>query len=413
MEVLKNNIQIALSSIKGNWLRSVLTMLIISFGIMALVGIMTASDALVAALVKNYGTLGTNTFSISPVSATIQSSRGRSSTYYKEFSYKEAMNFKDKFSKKGEVSVSFTAPSSYVIKYQEKETTQNVAIQCIDENFFDVTNRSIEFGRGFKEKDIISSQKNAVVGPEIVTILFNGDNEKAIGEIINIGTRYVKIIGVAESLGSNFDSNQDNTVFIPISLGSNIYARIHTNYDIQVKIDDPTNYLKTIDQSIPVLRAVRKLQIQEENDFEIEKSDALLKEIQKDTSSIRSIVLIIAIITLIGSAVGLLNIMLVSVTERTKEIGIRKAIGASSQVILQQFLVEAIVICILGGIIGIILGILIGNIVSILMKSDFVVPVNWIIIGFVICFIVGIAAGIYPARKAAALDPIDALRYDS
>ncbi len=412
MEILINNIQIALSSIRGNWLRSILTMLIIAFGIMALVGIMTASDALISALVKNYGTLGTGTFSVTPVSQTIESSRAENNTEYKVFTYREASRFKERFAKQGDVSISFSAGGGNTIKYEKEETSPTVSILVIDDNYFLVNNLEIEHGRGFSAQEVATGDKIAVVGAEIVKTLFDGNNEEALGSTINIGRRFVQIVGIAESLGSNFDNNRDNLVYIPLGLGAFVYGSPRTNYNIQVRIDDPTNYATKIDQSIPVLRAVRQLRIQEPNNFEIEKSDALLKEIQQDTASVRNIVLIIAIITLIGSAVGLLNIMLVSVTERTKEIGIRKAIGASSRIILQQFLVEAVVICLIGGIIGIILGIMIGNVVSVLMKSDFVIPFNWIIIGFIICFVVGIVAGIYPAQKAAALDPIDALRYD-
>ena len=312
----------------------------------------------------------------------------------------------------GRVSVSFRVNGNTTVKYKEEKTNPIMQLFGVDENEVYARGHNLEHGRFFNENDVNNASHYTVLGMFIAKALFEDEAEKAIGRIVLVNGYRYKVIGVLEEQGSSMNQNSDKKVMIPLTLAKNIYGSDRTYYDIAVSVNRVDDIDHIIAESIGLMRNARGLKAAEENDFEIGTSEGLMSIIRENTANLRMGAVIIGIITLLGAAIGLMNIMLVSVTERTKEIGIIKAIGATRQAIINQFLIEAVIICQMGGILGIILGMFAGNSVSYIFGGNFIVPWVWIILGIVLCTIVGLISGLYPAMKAARLDPIESLRYE-
>ena len=405
------NIKVALGSIRANGLRSFLTIMIIAMGIMALVAILTAGDAFVFAMSDNFSKMGSNSFSIEPASQTIQSNKGGRVTKRAEaINFDQAMEFYERFN--GQVAISMRATGSATIKYAKEKTNPTISVNGVNNEYLQVSKYNIEEGRGFSNTELQNGINRAILGPDIVKDLFGSELSKAINKTISVGNKKYKVIGVLESMGSSMNQNADRLVFIPLLNAKRTYGTENTNYNISVGVQNPEYIEEAVGETIGIMRGIRRLKTSEDNDFEIERSDGLMEKINENTRSIRWSIAGIGIITLFGAAIGLMNIMLVSVTERTKEIGVRKALGASKNNIRLQFLTEAIVLCIIGGIIGVVLGIIGGNLVTYLLGSSFVIPFGWIGLGMGFCIGVGVVAGLYPAYKASNLDPIESLRYE-
>ena len=410
---LLENIRMALRSIRSNMMRSVLTLLIIAFGIMALVGILTAIDSAVFALNDSISSLGANSFSISPSGENVRGHQGgRQEKRGDPISYQEAVDFKESYSFPAQVSVSLFCTNMAALKYGEEKTNPNVRIFGVDENYLDVKGSELEFGRNFTALEAINGGNRVIIGKDIVDLLFDGKPQKAVNQVVIMGSSRYQVIGVLKSKGASMGQSEDRQALIPLLTGKRFYGTANTNYELMVAVNNATDIDYAVAAATGQFRNIRRLKAAEENDFEIFKSESLIGIIKENTTNLRVGAIAIGLMTLLGAAIGLMNIMLVSVAERTREIGVCKAIGANRRTILIQFLTEAVVICQLGGLVGIILGILIGNIISILMGSSFLVPWGWIAIAVITCLIVGLAAGIYPAIKAAKLDPIEALRYE-
>ncbi|MBP7272204.1 MAG: ABC transporter permease [Saprospiraceae bacterium] len=410
---LSENIKIAFRSVRSNMLRAVLTLLIIAFGIMALVGILTAIDSILYSLSSNFSFLGANSFVISPKDNDgARGNRGGRNRIGERITYDEAFDFKEHYNFPALVALSTDGSWQTTVRFQDKKTNPNIRFRGVDNNFFAVRGYELEAGRNFSETEINNGVNRAVIGRDLVNALFDKKPERAINQDISVNNIRYRVIGVLKSKGSSMSQNSDRVVMIPVLNAKYNFASDATNFQVNVGVNNAANIDEATATAVGTMRQVRKLRLGQEDDFEIFKSDGLLTILKENTVKLRMAAIAIGLMTLLGAAIGLMNIMLVSVTERTKEIGISKAIGATSRNILVQFLTEAIVICQLGGLLGIVLGIIVGNIVSFVTGGSFYIPWDWIILGIITCMVVGLFSGLYPALKAARLDPIESLRYE-
>lgn len=406
------NIRISFESIKSHLVRTILTVLIIAFGIMALVGILTSIDAIEFFLTKNFTVMGANTFTIRNRSMRIQiGNHVDKARYYAPISFDEAITFKEQFSFPAYTSVHTFATHIATLKYNSEKTNPNVAVLGTDENYLITSGTDLGKGRNFSINEVSQGSHVVILGSELEKKLFK-NNEDPIGKIISIGPGKYRVIGVLQSKGSSMGFSGDRNCMLPINNVRQYFSRPNRSFTINVMAHTPELMEPAIGEATGLFRIVRNTPIGEYDDFEITKSDKLVTVFLENLKYIRYAAIFIGAITLLGAAIGLMNIMLVSVTERTKEIGIRKAAGATKQTIKNQFLAEAIVIAQIGGLIGVIFGIGIGNILSMVIGSSFIIPWMWILVGVVLCLIVAIASGYLPATKAAKLDPIESLRYE-
>lgn len=399
-------------SVKANIVRTVITCCIIGFGIMALVGILTSVDGLKSYLSKSFSSMGAGTFKIRNRSLgfNLDSDADAPQKIFRSISYLEATQFKQKFNDKYPTSIQYIGNQGSTVKYSNKKTNPNILVFGSDENY--ITNESYVLlqGRNFTETELKLGTNVVMLGYTVAKKLF-GSNYSIEDKIVRIDDVKFKVIAVLDEKGSSFIST-DNMVLISLAKARQLYPQYNPSYVISVKGDDPENMDPVQNEATLLMRNVRKLHPGEDINFDLLKSDSISGMFVEKMSYATMAGFIIGIITLIGAAIGLMNIMLVSVTERTKEIGTLKAIGADSKTIRLQFLLEAIIICQLGGVLGIILGIIAGNAVSLSIGGAFIIPWMWMLVGVGFCLVVGLISGIYPAFKASQLDPIEALRYE-
>jgi len=408
--IFKENLKISFRAIKSNKLRAILTICIIAVGIMALVGILTAIDAIKTSLTNQFTMMGANSFTITSQLMNYERGERARAKNFSQISYRQAEEFKNRFKGEASVAISFNASSMATVKYGTEKTNPNVSLTGIDDNHLLVSGYEIETGRNFSSDEIQGIRHFVLIGSDIVKDLFPTGVDP-LGKEITVAGLKLQVSGVLKSKGASVLSS-DRVCFMPITTARQYFSRANMSFSITVMPQKNINIDVMAGEAEAVFRSIRNLNPRDESDFNIRKSDNLVNLLLKNISYVTLAATIIGIVTLFGAAVGLMNIMLVSVTERTREIGVRKAIGAKTQTIKYQFLFESIMIGQLGGFFGIILGILIGNAVSSMLSSSFVIPWIWVFTGVIVCFIVGVVSGYAPAVKAANIDPIEALRYE-
>jgi putative ABC transport system permease protein len=410
--LFKENTKIAFDSIRGQALRTTLTVFIIFIGIMFLVGILTLTKALENNLFGNFASMGANTFSISQYDFSSQTRRGQSQTKINPtITYPQVKAFKEKFNYPfTATSLSFTASSRAEVKYENKKTDPEITILGVDENFAPNNGYELNSGRNFNSFDISNNNYVCIVGYNFKEGLFAGENP--LDKTISVRGAKFKVIGLLKEKGATFGNNQDLRVMIPLQIARSIFSQPNLNYDIDVKIEKKMMMESAVENARLTMRNIRKLNPSQTENFGISRSDDLIQRLGENIAVINIAAVAIGAITIFGSTIALMNIMLVSVSERTREIGVRKSLGAKRKTIAWQFFTETFVISQIGGIIGIILGIALGAGIASAFKFDFVTPWGAIIAAFITTFIVTILSGLYPAIKASKLDPVEALRYE-
>ena len=411
-KLFRENVRIALGSIRTQLLRTILTVLIIAIGITALVGILTVVSALENTLSTDFASMGANTFNINQYENTSRRRGGEEREIINPIiSYPEAVAFKNKYKfPLTETSISFTATATAEIKYDSEKTDPENIIVGVDEYFLVNSGLETSSGRNFTGFDIQNNTYTCIVGSDFQKGILKDVNP--IDKIISIRGAKFKVIGVLKEKGSTFGNSQDLRVLIPIQVARSLFTAPNINYTMSIMASQKEMLDQAIDNAVSKMRRVRKLSPVKDNDFAVVRSDDLINRILSITQYLGIASWIIGIITVLGSSIALMNIMIVSVTERTREIGVRKALGAKKSTIAFQFFIETLLIGQMGGLAGIIFGISIGFAIATAIDFVFVIPWGAILSAFITSFAVAIVSGLYPAIKASKLDPIEALRYE-
>jgi putative ABC transport system permease protein len=405
----RENVSIALQSIAGNRLRTSLTSLIIAIGIMALVGILTAVEGIKQYTTDAFSSLGANSFTIQNRGSGIRFGGGRRKTY-PPISYDQASRFREKFKLPVTTAINLNVSGTALAKYESNKTNPNVNITGSNENYLQTNGYKLALGRNFSDTELQHGANVVMIGDEIREKLFKKIDP--INKSIYIGSHKYRVIGAFAPKGSAMGGGGDRMCLIPILKAKQIATSTNPSFSIAVMVKGPDALDATTGEATSMFRNIRGLGVAAPDNFEIVRSDSVQQQLSGQITGMTIAGFAIGIITLLGAAIGLMNIMLVSVTERTREIGVRKAIGATPAVIRKQFLIEAVVICIIGGIGGMILGMAIGNLIAVGISGKFVIPWIWLLSAFAICTFIGLASGFYPAKKASNLDPVEALRYE-
>ena len=422
---LQDSFILAWRTVKSNKLRTSITVAIIAFGIMALIGIITAISAMNQSLKENFSFMGANAFSIrykelnarmggprdDDFTKVKKGQKEKKSNLNKVIRLEESTYFKDHYGfSRAQVSVYRRGNGNNELHYQNKKTNPQITMWGGDENYLAVNGYQIDAGRNLNNVDLLSGRNVCLIGSNVAAKLFPSSPEKSVDKVILVGGKPYRVIGLLKSKGSSAMMRQDDMILT--SINNLRQYQNNASYNIGVMVNNVAELDPAIGESIEQMRKARRLIPSEADNFVVDKSDKFADMFIGFLAGISGAAGAIGMITLIGAAIGLMNIMLVAVNERTREVGLIKAIGGKKKDVRRQFLFESILISVLGAVFGIILGVLVGNIFSLVLHTGFVIPWMWVVIGIVICSIVGLAAGIYPAMKAASLNPINALRYE-
>ncbi|GAB1444880.1 MAG: ABC transporter permease [Cyclobacteriaceae bacterium] len=409
---LLENFKEGLRSVQANLLRSVLTALIVAIGITSLVGILTAIDGIEYSVSESLSSLGVNTFDIYSKRNRNRSQQGMKEDAVRPVYLQDMEKFINRYAIPSSISLSASLTQIAEVKHNSSKTNPNIGVMGVNEEYLALKGLNIDKGRSFSSVEIGYGSKVVVLGSKVVAAIFKDNEDPINSEVSFKGTRF-RVIGVLVEKGQLSEDNYDNMVFIPVIVANQLASGRGLEYNLTVGIKDPSQLELAMGEATGLMRTIRQDRVGEPNSFELEQSETLAENLENITGMLRIGGFGIGFITLLGASIALMNIMMVSVTERTREVGVRKALGATPLRIRQQFVIEAIVVCILGGIAGIIMGIGIGNLISSAIGIDsFVIPWLWMFMGLVICIAVGLLSGYYPAYKASKLDPIESLRFE-
>ena len=413
MSMFAENIKQGLGSVKAHATRAVITSSIIAIGIAALVGILTSISAMQIAVTKTFSKMGSQSFTIKNAGGVKRYGEVDDNT---RLTFDEAWEFQKRMEgKNSTVALSINADFAGKASFQSAETNPHVRVIGIDEDYLKTANYELGAGRTFTDNEVTRAVPVVVVGQEIVDKLFPGSDKmgRAINQVIAVNGKPYRVVGSLQTKGSSMGmSGGDRVIFVPITRAKRDMKNMQDNCMINVAVDKVLDLDESMSEAYTLMRRIKRLKPGEDENFVIQQSTAMAKEALENIKMVSGVGTVIAIITLLGAAVSLMNIMLVSVTERTREIGLRKALGATAKQIKNQFLIEAVVICQIGGAGGIVLGLIIGNLVGVALGAGFVAPWEWMLLAVVVCIVVGLGAGLYPASRASRLDPIEALRFD-
>jgi len=405
---LKESFRMAVDALKTNKLRSILTLLGIAIGVFSVIGVMTAIRTMESSITEGLNVFGTNTFLIQKYPVIQLGHRDAKYRNRKNITYDQFVDLKERAKLPKLVTVA-EGTGGITVKYKN-EQTKGIYVVGGSVGALRAYNNFIAEGRDVNQLDIDNYKRVVVIGMDAVDQLF--PFEDPLGKTIKIGGTGYTVIGVLERMGELFGESQDNIILVPISNYLNSFDDRYTSLQITIEAESAELYDKTMDEAIGIIRAIRKVPPGGENDFEVSSNAELIETFSGFTAGVKLFAFAVSVIALVVAGIGIMNIMLVSVTERIKEIGIRKAIGATRRDILTQFLSEAVFLSEFGGIVGVLLGLAGGNLVALLLHVPAQIPIDWAIIGLVVCSVIGIGFGIYPAYKAAKLDPIDSLHYE-
>jgi len=421
-----DHLAVSWRNISGNKLRSAITIVIIALGIFALILIITAIQAASNSLTQSFSTMGSNAFSIRYKERNIQlgghrqgseakktSLKEKKSNLGRPISYDEAKDFQSRYDFPGsKVSIALRGPSAVVVNIGSRKTNPEVNVFGGDQNYLDLNGYNIAYGRNFSPGEIESGQNVCMLGEAVARKLFSENMSRALDAVVHVDHIPYRVVAILEDKGSSAFFNTSKIILTSYNNIRRLYSSSAASYNIGVKVGDLKLMEVATGEARAVFRPIRKLDVKEGDNFYIDKSDSIAEALLNNLGFLEKGTIGIAFITLLGAAIGLMNIMLVAVNERTKEIGMAKALGSTRRDIRTMFLFESVLISLMGAIAGILSGVLLGNVVAVLLNTWLVVPWGWVSAGVVVCFIVGLGAGYYPAVKASKLDPIVALRYE-
>ena len=406
---IAQTLAVSVQSIKNNKLRTSLTILGVVVGIFSIIVIMTVITMLQNSIESGLSQLSKNTFQIQKFDPTVGGGGHRRDRSRRDITIEEADRLKELLTQAKYVGAE-QWQFGKIIKYGNRETNPNIQVAGITTEAMQTNNWIVEEGRALRDNDIDNSRNVCIMGKDVVKRLF--PNINPIGQTVRVDGRPFQVIGVLETQPALFGQSRDNYIIMPITSWQSMFGKRSQSINITVMSHSLEDYNDLIESAIGHFRQIRRNAPGEPNDFYIYSNESMIGMVNDITGPIKYGALAVSVIALIAAGVGIMNIMLVSVTERTKEIGIRKAVGARKANILTQFLIEAVILCVIGGVLGIFLGVGIGNLAGSFLAAESAIPYDWVIIGISLCVIVGIIFGTYPAYKAANLDPIEALRYE-